>query len=193
MILSHGLKQRSVSYTYIFFFSLSRYCVRGILWAFNYEPPIAVAAHPGGTFTSEGVPITLSASLLFSKGRRGIFTCSFGRALTQTLNLYATDGSLLIDDFVLPRGTNKADFIVTRDHGLKDNDTWDCTQKDVHIVHHALPQEALMWVDFAHCVKAIKSGGEVDENWFKIAELTQKVVSAVAESAARECALVNFP
>lgn len=167
--------------------------MRGILWAFEFEAPIAVAAHPGGIFTAEGVPIALGATLIFPGDRRGIFTCSFDRALTQKLEVGGTDGTLVVDDFVLPRNTRCAEFVVTRDHGLKDNDTWDATQKDVHVVHHTLPQEALMWVNFAECVKKVKAVGRVDGSWPRIAGLTQKVVSAVAESAAADCAVVQFP
>ena len=52
---------------------LGWYCIRATLWAFDYESPLAVAAHPGGLFTLEGVPLALGGTLVFSGGRRGTF------------------------------------------------------------------------------------------------------------------------
>jgi hypothetical protein len=51
------------------------YCVRAILWAYDWELPTAVAAHPGAAFNAEGVPMHVGATLLFPGGRRGSFEC----------------------------------------------------------------------------------------------------------------------
>lgn len=51
------------------------YCVRAILWAFQFNAPLSVAAHAGAEFSSAGVPISIGATLLFSDGRRGHFQC----------------------------------------------------------------------------------------------------------------------
>lgn len=50
-------------------------------------------------------------------------------------------------------------------------------------VHLDRPQETLMWEAFGRCVRSIRAGGMPDEHWPKIAELTQRVVLAVEESA----------
>ena len=56
------------------------YCVRAILWAFQFDSPLSVAAHAGAEFSSAGVPISVGATLLFSGGRRGHFQCGGWRA-----------------------------------------------------------------------------------------------------------------
>lgn len=45
------------------------------------------------------------------------------------------------------------------------------------------PQEVLMWEQFAEDVRAVRACGKPNPHWPRIAELTQRVVLAVEESA----------
>jgi len=65
--------------------------------------------------------------------------------------------------------------------GIMGLDESDC--KSAGQVHLDRPQETLMWEAFGRCVRSIRAGGMPDEHWPKIAELTQRVVLAVEESA----------
>lgn len=172
---------------------LGWYCVRGILWAFDFEDPVAVQAHAGPTYNAEGVPVAMGATLVFTDGRRGVFTASFDRALSQRLEAAGTVGTLAVEGFVIPSGgENRLEFSVTRDHGFESLDLWDVTQRDVHSVRLDVPQEALMWRAFAGCVRRAAAGGGPDPRWPALAAQTQKVLCAVAESAAVGGATLPF-
>ncbi|KAH7622432.1 putative Uncharacterized oxidoreductase [Nannochloris sp. 'desiccata'] len=162
---------------------LGWYSIRAILWAYNYEMPVSVVAHHGAIFNEEGVPTAISGSLLFSKGRRGNFTCSFDCALTQRLHIAGTDGTLVLDDFVIPKNDKKAEFVVSKNHSLGKFDLQDVTERDVVVVENELPQEALMWETFAKCVQRVKDGQGCENTWQELAGKTQRIVSAVMESA----------
>ena len=162
---------------------LGWYCIRGILWAYNYEMPVSVAAHHGAVFNEEGVPTALSGTLLFSRGRRGSFTTSFDCALTQRLEITGTDGTIVVDDFVIPKNDKKTSFEISKNHSLGKYDLQDITERNVAEVENTLPQEAVMWDAFARCVRMAKYGQECEKEWYDVASKTQKVVSAVMESA----------
>jgi len=50
-----------------------------------------------------------------------------------------------------------------------------------------VPQEVRMWEDFADCSRKIMKGGAPDKHWPNIAQLTQKVVCGIEESALDGC------
>ena len=106
------------------------YCVRAILWAYDFTLPASVTAHAGATFTADGVPMHVGATLLFPGGRRGHFECGFDRIFTQTLEVAGTLGTLRCDDFVLPRSPDKCSFVMTHKHSLTPVDYYDVTQRD---------------------------------------------------------------
>jgi len=54
------------------------------------------------------------------------------------------------------------------------------------------PQEKLMWEAFAECVRRVRAGGRPDGAWPKQALLTQRVLCAVADSAADGCRIVQL-
>ena len=43
-------------------------------------------------------------------------------------------GTVRLDDFVIPQKELESRFLVTFNHGLRDNDTWDGTQSEERIV-----------------------------------------------------------
>jgi predicted dehydrogenase len=171
---------------------LGWYCIGAILFAFNYEPPYAVVAHHGAIFNEEGVPTSISASLLFDDGGRGIFTCSFDCALTQRLQITGTKGSLVLDDFVIPKDDEISEFTVSRNHSLGKYDLADVTEREVIAVRNAMPQEASMWGTFARCVQNAKYRQEIAAGWLAGSIQTQKIVCAVLESAKKGCVPVSL-
>jgi predicted dehydrogenase len=130
----------------------------------------------------------MGGELLFEGGRRGHFECGFDRALTQYLEIAGTEGTLRLDDFVIPAAEAQSEYVQTRLHGLRDIDTWDGTQRELKVVHMPAPQEVHMWEAFAACARA----GAPDPEWPRQAALTQKVLCAVLDSARRGCAAVAF-
>ena len=165
---------------------LGWYCIRAILWAFDFEAPIEVAAHPGAVFNAEGVPTAIGGTLVFSGGRRGTFTCSFDRAKTQRLDIGGPGGSISLEDFTIPMDATEAKFKIFFDRWPEGDELAEV------IVHNEKSQELLMWEAFAACVNRVKEGHGVDPKWPAVAALTQKVVSAVAVSAAEGCTIAHF-
>lgn len=164
---------------------LGWYCIRAILWAYGFEVPVSVAAYPGFIKNNEGVPISVGGTLIFKDGRRGNFRCSFDTALTQHLEICGSKGTILIDDFVIPRSETKAEFVVTRDHRLGELDTWDATVRDTHAVQTHKPQEVIMWEGFARSIQSVDE--ESGRHWAQVAALTQKVVCLIADSMNNGC------
>lgn len=146
---------------------------------FNYEKPIEISIHSGATFNGQGVPTQLGATLLFEGGRRGHFHCGFDKALTQTLLIAGTNGTLRLDDFVIPFSAQEASYIQTRDHHLSKDDLWDATVRETFSVPTDKSQETLMWEEMASCIRKLKVGGKPNTYWIKIAELNQQVVNDV--------------
>ncbi len=54
------------------------------------------------------------------------------------------------------------------------------------------PQDTLMWEAFAECVRRVRAGGEPDATWPQQSLLTQRVLCAVADSAANGCGIVSL-
>lgn len=48
-----------------------------------------------------------------------------------------TQGTIRLDDFVIPRDELRCSFVATSDHGLRDMDTWDGTKQDTVTVSTA--------------------------------------------------------
>lgn len=168
------------------------YCIRAILWAFNYEEPEAIVAAPGSEHNSEGVPLHMGATLLFSGGRRAHFDCGFDRALTQRFEICGTEGAITVDDFVIPHAEEQCSYILSTEHGFKDYDTWDATKRTTFTAMLQVPQEVHMWEAFAECIRKVQAGGSDAQHWARIAALTQKVVCAVERSAKDGCAAVKI-
>ena len=53
-------------------------------------------------------------------------------------------------------------------------------------------QEVLMWEAFAACVRTIRAGKPPRREWPQQSLLTQRVLCAIAESAASDCRIVNL-
>ena len=51
----------------------------------------------------------------------------------------------------------------------------------------AVAQETRMWETFADCSRAVQQGEKPDQHWSDIAQMTQKVLCAVEESALDGC------
>ena len=77
---------------------LGYYCVRGILWAFAELPERAFAV----SRLANGVDIETSGILFFSRDRVAQFDCGFTTKGRMRLELAGADGTLTIDDFVVP-------------------------------------------------------------------------------------------
>ncbi|KAG0504113.1 hypothetical protein KC19_12G158100 [Ceratodon purpureus] len=159
------------------------YCVRGILWAYDYEMPKSVTAHPGASYNEKGVIVSCGATFVWEDGRTATFTTSFNTGHVMKLLVVGVNGSLENDDFVLPARADRAGFKVVSNTSWKDVlGGWNRTE-DVQEVTLEIPQEAHMVREFARLVASIRDGsGAVEPRWAEISRKTQVLLDAVKES-----------
>ncbi|KAL9665843.1 hypothetical protein QQ045_000164 [Rhodiola kirilowii] len=159
------------------------YCVRSILFIFNYELPKKVLALPGPVLNEAGVILSCSASLHWDDGRSATFHCSFLSNLTMDLTAVGTNGTLHVRDFVIPFVEHEASFSAGTKTWFNDLVTaWDPAPSE-HIITTDLPQEALMVREFANLVADIKTkGSKPEKHWPTLSRKTQLIVDAVKAS-----------
>lgn len=159
------------------------YCARGILWAYDYELPLSVTAHPGTTYNPLGVITSCGATLLYSHHRTATFTTSFRTGHVMKLVVVGEQGSLECDDFVLPAECERGGFKVVSETRWKDVLAGWERKEEEHEVTLQVPQEAEMVREFARLVTGIRDGsGKVEPVWAEISRKTQVLLDAVKES-----------
>lgn len=160
------------------------YCIGAILWTMNQKLPTTVTALPSTVKNSAGVILSCSASMLWDEEETvATFFCSFIAHETMSLAVCASNGTLQVDDFIIPYQENAAGFSYTS--GAKFIDLhigWNV--KLLHIeVDTQLPQEGMMIQEFSRLVKGVKYlGFRPDSKWAKTSRCTQLVLDAVKNS-----------
>lgn len=159
------------------------YCIGAILWAMDQKLPTYVTTLPGVIRNSAGVILTCSAVLHWEKeGTVATFYCSMVSHETMSLTVCASNGTLYVEDFIIPFEENSATFRFTSDAKIVDNG-WNVKPQEVTVATDQLPQEALMVQEFATLVKNIKVlGRKPDKKWPQISRMTQLVLDAVNNS-----------
>lgn len=168
---------------------LGWYCIRIILWTLNFEMPTSLRARmikqsgtPGST---GGVPVTLSAELIFSSGVTASFYCSFEAEHQQWVNLSGTKGHITMNDFVLPYFAPEVGFEIEQAHFDVDLCQFHMERHSRRIAvneysdSHPTSQEAKLFRKFGDLVL----GGKPDPHWPVIALKTQMVLDACLKSA----------
>lgn len=164
------------------------YCIRYILWAYDFALPISVTAHSGSKLSDTGVLTACGATFEWSDGRLATFRCSFHGDIVMKGVCSGTKGTLEIDDFVIPRNESTCSFKV------KQATTWEDLQmgwgakEEVIQVTTELPQEALMVREFARLV----ASGHVNAFWSEVARHTQLVLDAVKTSIESNCKTIEI-
>ncbi len=167
---------------------LGWYCVRGILWAFDFEMPYKVIAHPGTRFNDAGVIISCGATLEWKDGRTATFRASFLTDMVMTLIVMGSRAVLDIGDFVIPVKEDVATFQFNQGSAWVDRSTGWTRNTHVHEVKTELPQEALMFREFAQLVKGIITGtGKPNPIWPSVSKKTQAILNIVKESIEHDC------
>ncbi|MCA9192158.1 MAG: Gfo/Idh/MocA family oxidoreductase [Planctomycetales bacterium] len=168
---------------------LGWYCVRFFLWVLEGTMPVAVRARTLSTLQGSASPGTvpgeLSAELVFPGGVSANFYCSFMTENQQWMHLSGTQGSVRIDDFVLPYHGPEVGATGIQDVFHVANTTF-------HMEHHASrhavseysdgeynSQEVNMIREFSDLVVS----GQVNEQWPAWTLKTQRVLDACFESA----------
>lgn len=168
---------------------LGWYCIRFALWTLRWQAPRQVFGRIlSQTDRKDGagsVPTEFSAELLFESGVSFTFYCSFITENQQWVHLSGTRGSLRVDDFVLPEFGNTAHFTTQqpqfRTEGCDFNMEGHSLRHETpeYSNSHASSQETRLFKNFSAQVRT----GKLNEEWPKIALLTQEVMEACLASA----------
>lgn len=161
------------------------YCIGAILWAMNNKLPTTVTALPSLVRNSDGVILSCIASLHWEKEELvATFFCSFLAHETMDLSISGSNGSLHLEDLIIPYEETSASFKYTS--GAKFAELhigWNVKPEEVRVDTSGLPQEARMVQEFAKLIQGIKYNGWLpDQKWAEISRMTQLVLDAVMRS-----------
>lgn len=162
---------------------LGWYNIRIILWALGYEMPVSVTARMIREHC--GVPVALSAELLFADAVTASFYCSFENEHQQWVNISGTGGHIHVADFVLPFHGPELSFNIEQPHfdvaachfHMERHSRRVATRE--HSDSHPSAQESKLFRRFGNLVM----GGRPDPNWPEITLKTQLVLDACLLSA----------
>mmetsp|Transcript_53065 Transcript_53065/g.98172 ORF Transcript_53065/g.98172 Transcript_53065/m.98172 type:complete len:493 (+) Transcript_53065:51-1529(+) len=164
---------------------LGWYCMRVILWAYDFAQPEAVSCHFIDE-TSEGVPTRVTATLKFPNARIATFECSFLHSWRQWFEVTSEKKSLRIEDFVLPAKLDSVDFAVYEGK---------VAEKDLTISVDAVGKESLparpQHTLLVEKMSSIALSGELEEKWPEMSKQTQLLLMALVSSARQQGSWVN--
>jgi len=89
---------------------LGWYCVRAILFAYNFELPEKLVGVAHYLDPQNSGSQSFTGTMWFSGGRYAVFDCSFGITTRQSVEISGPKGSILVDDFVVPFVCSPHDF-----------------------------------------------------------------------------------
>ncbi|RPI03988.1 MAG: gfo/Idh/MocA family oxidoreductase [Ignavibacteriae bacterium] len=164
---------------------LGWYNIRFSLWTMNWQLPHAVTgriiSQRANQSSPAPTPADFSGELLYNDVSAGFF-CSFLTASQQWSIISGSDGSLSLTDFVHPANIHEPSFEVNQvQERVK---CCDCT--GAHTDSRTYGQDTLMIRNFVNQINS----GRLNEEWPRIALLTQRVVDACYESAVQNNKLV---
>ncbi len=148
---------------------LGWYCLRGMLWAMNWEMPMRVSGRVLSEASgNDGVPATMefSAELDFANGVTGAFHCSFLAPKQMWFNVSGTEGYLRIPDFIAPVAENDIAWETNYQRVPREMDS-------------GMSNEARMFACFAKDARR----GVAGSPWAEISLKTQILLDACEASA----------
>ncbi|KAG0553509.1 hypothetical protein KC19_12G017100 [Ceratodon purpureus] len=168
------------------------YCIRLILWAYDFEMPHTVTAHSGSKLSDTGVLTVCGATFEWKDGRIGTMRTSFLGDMVMKGICAGSKGTLEIDDFVIPKKEDLASYRVKEATVWEDRSIGWGSREEVHQVKTSLPQEALMVQEFSRLVSNILDGGVPEPVWVTVARKTQILLNAVKSSIESNCNTITL-
>lgn len=162
---------------------LGWYCIRMCLLAMNDELPEQVRGRVLQPVNGSGPPREFSGELYFSNGRTASLYCSFVNQHQQWVHLSGTDGSLWLDDFVLPWFGNR---VGVRERKVRFNESgfdfnYECHGQDHWIDEYSNGHTSAQEVQLIR--KFVALTRQPDAYWPEISAKTQFVMQALWDSA----------
>ncbi|KAL5721818.1 hypothetical protein ACHQM5_005414 [Ranunculus cassubicifolius] len=160
------------------------YCIGAILWATDYKLPKTVTALPSLSKNKAGVILACGGSFDWGDdGRTASFYCSFLSNVSMDLALFGTNGSIHLEDFIIPYKENSLSFELTSAADFAELHLGWTVKPETIVVGSEFSQESLMIQEFARLVEGVKKYGKSpDSKWPDISRKTQLVVDAVNKS-----------
>lgn len=163
---------------------LGWYNIRFILWANGWRVPTKVTATCLATIQGTGspkpVPAEFSAELWFDNGVSASFYCSFLTQNQQWSHVSGDQGSLWVDDFVLPFYGSEVGFDISRPQLTIDGCDYHMHRRDTRIsvseyaAGFATAQEVQMFETFHNALRS----SQPDSAWGEMTLATQRVIDA---------------
>ncbi len=171
---------------------LGWYNIRFSLWAMDYAQPQAVSGRmlrgAARSDSPDQVPIEFSGELFFENGVTASYYCSFVTGNQQWAHVSGTEGSLRLDDFVVPFYSPEVKFTVSNTESNQHVCDFNMEQHD-RIVSvneyggsHPTSQETNLFRTFSD----LALRGTPDPKWGEITLQTQQVMIACLDSAKRD-------
>ncbi|WP_437190589.1 Gfo/Idh/MocA family protein [Planctomicrobium sp. SH527] len=168
---------------------LGWYSIRMALWTMNYAMPTQVSAQllaqQGRADSPNAVPLELTAELKFPGDVSFGFFSSFLVDQQQTFTISGTNGSIYLDDFVLPSFGSSATFDVIKNDFQVSGCQFNLAQYRERVAvkefsnNHPTSQETNLFRTFSEIVLS----GKTDQTWPDFSRKTQLVLDACMESA----------
>ena len=168
---------------------LGWYCLRMMLWTLRYEMPTSLRARlireSRANAGEAGVPLSLSAELVFESGPTASLFCSFEAENQQWFTISGTKGYVQVPDFVLPHVGSEVGFSVEQSHFAVDGCRFQMKRnhREIRVPEysdgHTTSQETKLFRRFGGLVL----GGAPDPFWPDISLKTQVLLDACLESA----------
>ncbi len=177
---------------------LGWYNIRFSLWVMDYAMPKAVSGRmlrgAARSDSPDQVPMEFSGELFFDADVTANFYCSFLTANQQWAHVSGTNGTVRLDDFVVPFYGSELHYTVSNTESNQHVCDFNMERRDRIVAtpeyggSHPTSQETNLFRNFGNLVL----NGTPDKKWGDIALKTQKISMACIESAKQNGARVEL-
>ena len=175
---------------------LGWYNIRFNLWVMDYAMPQAVSGRmlrgASRADSPDQVPMEFSGEMFYDKDITASFYCSFVTGNQQWAHVCGTEGTLRLDDFVVPFYGSDVNYTVSNTESNQHVCDFNMERHDREVSvreyggSHPTAQETGLFRNFGE----IALSGQPDPKWGEIALKTQQVLMACIDSSKQDGARI---